>query len=412
MAGGYINTVAHRRSGRGDRITRAPSGHASLDYVSLRTIGVALLVIAAAAASPAQTTDPLYRSWEWTEGPASVRAAALGGAVNAGASDALSGAFSPAWLSLASETDVRLSVGWNAEGQIGADRVESGWTLAGGAVALPLGLNKGIAAYYRSPRSLDLTIRAEALPDGSTDEGRLGATVRETGVAFGAALTPRLRVGLRVGAARLDLDGQATTSGPGDARRSSASRADTWEPSAGASLLFAAHQRLYASLNWDRQMVWRSGRTGDAPPAAHDLVAPSRFAGGLLIRPSSVVWITGQLDWVRWSQVSSALVSPDDRPPSADFALDDALEGRVGLELRAEYGESLLWNRVVLRFGLHYRSRGLLEYTGADPVDLERFGGGSHRAEWSLGAAFGPVEVAWIGRQPSNVWVLGVRQTF
>lgn len=380
--------------------------------MSLRTIGGTLLAVAAATAAVAQTTDPLYRSWEWVDQPSSVRAAALGGAVAASASDAMSGAFSPAWLSLASETDVRLSVGWNGEGQIGADRVESGWTLGGGAVALPVGLSKGIAVYYRSPRSLDMTIQAAVLPDGSTDEGRLGATVRETGVAFGAALTPRLRVGLRLGAAHLDLDGQATTLGPGDAQRASASRTDTWEPSAGVSLLFAADQRLYASLNWDRQMVWRSGRTGDTPPAAHDLVAPSRLAGGLLFRPSSVVWITGQLDWVRWSEVSSALVSPDDRPPSADFALDDALDGRVGLELRAEYGESLLWKRVMLRFGLHYRSRGLLEYTGTDPVDLERFGGGSNRAEWSLGAAFGPVEITWIGRKPSSVWVFGVRQSF
>jgi hypothetical protein len=279
-------------------------------------------------------------------------------------------------------------------------------------VALPVGLNKGLAVYYRSPRSLDMTIQAAVLPDGSTDEGRLGVTVRETGAAFGAALTPRLRLGLRLGAAHLDLDGQATTLGPGDARRASASRADTWEPSAGLSLLFAADQRLYASLNWDSKMAWRAGRTGEAPPAAHDLVAPSRFAGGLLFRPSSVVWIMGQLDWVRWSEVSSALVSPDDRPPTADFALDDALGGRVGLELRAEYGESLLWKRVMLRFGLHYRSRGLVEYTGADPVDLERFGGGSHRAEWSLGAAFGPVEAAWIFGRPSNLVVFGVRQTF
>lgn len=387
-------------------------GRASLERVSLRTIGGTLLAAAAATAAVAQTTDPLYRSWEWVDQPSSVRAAALGGAVAAGASDAMSGAFSPAWLSLASEVDVRLSVGWNGEGLIASDRVNSGWTLAGGAVALPLGLNKGIAVYYRSPRSLDMTIQAALLPEGWTDEGRLGATVREAGVAFGAALTPRLRVGLRVGAAHLDLDGQATTLGPGDLRRVSASRADTWEPSAGVGLLFAVNQRFFASLNWDRRMLWNAERAGGAPPAAHDLVAPSRLAGGLLFRPSSVVWITGQLDWMRWSQVSSALVSPDDRPPKTDFALDDALDGRIGLELRAEYGESLLWKRLMLRFGLHYRSRGLLEYTGADPVDQERFGGGSHRTEWSLGAAFGPLEVAWIGREPSSVWVFGVRQSF
>jgi hypothetical protein len=141
-------------------------------------------------------------------------------------------------------------------------------------------------------------------------------------------------------------------------------------------------------------------------------VAPGRYTAGLLFRPSSVVWLTGQLDWVRWSEVGSALVSPDDRPATGEFVLDDALDGRLGLEVRPDYGESPLWNRVVLRFGLHYRSRGLLEYTGSDPVEQARFGGGSHRWEWSYGLAFGPLEITWVRRKPSTVWVIGVRQFF
>jgi hypothetical protein len=332
--------------------------------------------------------------------------------VAAAASDASSGAFSPAWLSLSSEIDVRLSAGWNTSGSVGADDVASGWRLASGAVALPVGLNKGLAVYYRAPRSLALTIQPVSLPDRSYDEGRLGVTARETGVSFGAALTPRLRVGARLGAAHLDLDGTATTFRSGAEERSSASRASRWEPSLGASLLFAANQRFLVSLNWDREVVWSADRVGDTAPAAHDLVAPSRVAGGLLFRPSSVVWITGQVDWVRWSQVSDALASPDDRPPSSDFSLDDTIDGRFGLELRAEYGESPLWGRAMLRLGLHLRGRGLLEYTGADEVEQARYGNSSHATDWSLGAAFGPVEMTWIWRKPSNVWVIGVRQFF
>ena len=141
-------------------------------------------------------------------------------------------------------------------------------------------------------------------------------------------------------------------------------------------------------------------------------MAPSRVSGGLLFRPSSVVWITGQVDWVRWSQVSDALVSPDDRPSRAEFSLDDTIDGRFGLELRAEYGESPLWGRAMLRFGLHLRGRGLLEYTGADAVEMARYGNSSHATDWSLGGAFGPVEMTWIWRKPSNVWVIGVRQFF
>jgi hypothetical protein len=368
--------------------------------------------MAFAAPVRGQTTDPLYRSWEWDGEPQSVRAAALGGAVAAAASDAASAAFYPASLSLFSETDVRLSVRHAGSGSIALDRAQARWTLAEGAVALPLGLRSGLGAYYRSPRALELDIQATPLPDGSTDEGRLDAVVRETGIAFGTALTPRLRVGIRLGVARLDLDGQVTTETTDGALRPVTSTADTWEPSAGVGLLFAAHQGFHASLTYDRQLSWRANRTGEKGLSEHELVAPARVAGGLLFRPSSVIWVTGQLDWVRCSQVRSALVSADDRPPASGFALDDSVDGRLGLELRTEYGESPLWNRAMLRLGLHFRSRGLLEYVGSDPVEEARFPGGQRSTEWSLGAAFGPVEVAWISRKPSNVWVIGVRQFF
>jgi hypothetical protein len=371
-------------------------------------------ILATVLAAPvgAQTTDPLYRSWEWDEEPHSARAAALGGAVAAAAADAGSAAFHPASLSLFAETDVRLSVRHAGSGSILGDGVEARWTLAEGAVALPLGLGSGIGAYYRSPRALGLQIQATPRPDGSTDEGRLDAVVRETGVAFGTALTPRLRVGVRLGAAHLDLDGEAATRTTDRLPRQGASTADTWEPSVGVGLLFAAHQRLHTSLTWDRQLSWRATWAGGTGSGDHEVVAPARLAGGLLFRPSSVVWVSGQLDWVRWSQVRSALVSREGRPPASDFALDDSVDGRLGLELRAEYGESPLWNRAMLRLGLHFRSRGLLEYVGSDPVELARFPGGKRSTEWSLGTAFGPVEVTWISRKPSNVWVIGVRQFF
>jgi hypothetical protein len=368
--------------------------------------------MAFAAPAGAQTTDPLYRSFEWDGEPHSGRGAALGGAVAAAASDAGSAAFYPASLSLFAETDARLSVRYVGSGPVALDRTQARWTLAEGAVVLPLGRRSGIGAYYRSPRSLDLEIQATPLPDGSTDEGRLDAVVRETGLAFGTALTPRLRVGIRLGVAHLGLDGQATTGTTDGSLRLAASTADSWEPSAGLGLLFAAHQRFHTSLTYDRQVSWRASWSGDAGSGDHEVVAPARLAGGLLFRPSSVVWVMGQLDWVRWSQVRSALVSPADRPPASDFALDDSVDGRLGLELRAEYGESPLWNRAMLRLGLHFRSRGLLEYVGSDPVEQARFPGGKRSTEWSVGVAYGPVEVAWISRKPSNVWVIGVRQFF
>ena len=77
-----------------------------------------------------------------------------------------------------------------------------------------------------------------------------------------------------------------------------------------------------------------------------------------------------------------------------------------------QYGDIGIWNRAALRVGAHYRSRGLLEYVGDDPVQQARFPGAGRSTEWSVGLAFWRFEVSWIGREPSSVWVFGVRQPF
>ena len=373
---------------------------------------MALIGLALAAPLGAQTTDPLFRSWEWQEEPQSARAAGLSGAVVAAASDAGSAVLHPASLSLFSENDVRLSVRHTDPAQVGLDRTRARWTLAQGAVVHPLGLRSGLGVYYRSPRSVEVDIDDDALPDGSSDEGRLAVHVRETGVAFGTAITPTLRVGVRLGAAHLDLDGRVTSRSPDGAEVEMASTGDSWEPSAGLSVLFTPDHRVQAGLTYDTELRWKAERTGPSGAIAHDLVAPPRLAAGLLFRPSTVVEITGQVDWLAWSRVEKGLVSAQARPDASEFALHDAVDGRFGLELRGEYGESPLWNRAVVRFGLHFRSRGLLEYVGSDPVEQVRFPGGTRVTEWSLGFGFGPVEVARVRRKHSADWVIGVRHTF
>jgi hypothetical protein len=85
---------------------------------------------------------------------------------------------------------------------------------------------------------------------------------------------------------------------------------------------------------------------------------------------------------------------------------------RLALELRPQYGDIGIWNRVALRVGVHSRSRGLLEYLGDEAVLQARFPGASRSTEWSVGLAFWRFEVSWIGRKPSSVWVFGVRQHF
>lgn len=371
-----------------------------------------LIALALTAPLDAQTTDPLFRSWEWEEEPQSVRAAGLGGAVVAAASDAGSAAMNPASLSLFSETDLRLALRHARSAPVGLDQTTARWTLAQGAVVRPVGIRSGLGVYYRSPRSVELDIDGVALPDGSSDVGRLALQVRETGVAFGTALTPTLRVGLRLGAAHLDLGGRVTTRSANGADVDVSSTADDWEPSAGVSVLFAPDHRFHAGLTYDTELRFEARRAGDSGIVAHHMVAPPRLAFGLLFRPSTVVGITGQVDWLAWSRVRKDLVSADGRPDPSEFALGDAVDGRLGLELRGEYGESPLWNRAVVRFGLHFRSRGLLEYVGSDPVEQARFPGETRRIEWSLGFGFGPVEVARVRRKHTADWLIGIRHAF
>jgi hypothetical protein len=108
--------------------------------------------------------------------------------------------------------------------------------------------------------------------------------------------------------------------------------------------------------------------------------------------------------------VREALVGAPGRPAREAFELGDATEARLGLELQPQYGELGVWARPALRLGWRLRSRGLLDYAGDDTV--ARFPGAGKSHEWSVGAALGPFEVAWISREPAGVWLLGVQHVF
>ncbi len=376
--------------------------------VALAIVSVFLM----AAPVSAQTADPLFRSWEWVEEPQSVRAAGLAGALAAEPSDGSTALLFPAGLSLVSEPDLRVSARYTGSGSLNLDRVGSQWAPGEVAFALPVGLRWGVGAYYRDQRHLDLEIRDEVLPDGSFDQGRLGVTGREAGVAAGFAPLPSLRVGARVGLSRAELSGQVTTTSP--ARAASPLSSDLRDDAArfGVGVLFAPEQRLQIGLHFDSKVAWSGAKLTPAGQSPYDLVSPARVALGVLYRPSTAVQILGQLDRVGWSAVEGAVRCCGAGPSAEDLTLADGTDVRLGLEFRPQYGDIGIWNRAVLRVGLHFRSRGLLEYAGDDPVPQARFPGAARSTEWSVGLAFWRFEVTRIGRKPSTVWVFGVRQPF
>ena len=381
-------------------------------FAAQRLLATTLMASAGAGTSAAQTTDALFRSWEWAEEPHSVRAAALAGAIAASPSGASTALLQPAGLSLVSERDVRVTARYAGSGSFALDSAQSRWSLGEVAYAQPLGLRFGVGAYHTTRRAIDIGIESIELPGGFIDSGDLAAESRETGVAFGVALTPQLRLGARFGISSLDLEGRATTTSGEGSTRDTRSTIEASQPRVGVGLLFAPNQRFQAGVSYDSKARWSGSVDLGAEATSYQLTSPTRIGTGVLFRPSSVVWFLGQLDWVRWSEVRAGLGSASDRPAAGEFRLVDTIDSRFGLELRLHYGEAGIWNRIALRFGFAFRSRGLLEYIGEDETEQARFPGAGQSTDLTVGAAFGRVELAYIWRDPRGTWLFGVRQSF
>jgi len=365
-----------------------------------------------AAASLAQTTDPLFRSWEWAEEPHSVRGAALAGAIAADPSGASTALLQPGGLSLVSERDIRLSVRYAGTGSVGLDTAQSRWALGEVSYAQPLGLRFGLGAYHYTRRAIDVEIDSAALPPGVSDTGDLSVESRETGVAFGMALTPRLRLGVRIGVSRLDLEGQAVTTFEDGSTRETSSSIDASRPRFGVGLVFSPNQRFQAGVVYDSRTRWLGSAVTEGEETTYALTAPTRLQTGVAFRPSSVVRFLGQIDWARWSEVRDGVAAASDRPPPGEFRLVDTIDARFGLELLLHYGEAGIWKRIALRFGFAFRSRGLLKYVGEDELEQARFPGAGQSTDLTIGAAFGRVELAYVWRDPRGTWLFGVRQSF
>jgi hypothetical protein len=377
-----------------------------------RVAFAAVPVLAGAASVSAQTADPLFRSWEWVEEPQSVRAAGLAGAVAAEPSDGSTALLFPGGLSLVSEPDLRVSLRYRGAGSVGLDQAASRWAPGEVSFALPVGLLWGVGAYYRDRRRLDLAILDTMLPDGSFDQGHLDVGSQEAGLAAGFAALPSLRVGARVGLTRADLSGRVSTTLASGAVSATSSELQDVAPRFGLGMIFAPEQRFQIGFEFDSKVRWSGAvrsSTGESPFA---LVCPARLALGVLYRPSTAVQILGQVDRVAWSAVENATRCCGRGAEAEGLVLEDATDGRLAVEFRPQYGNLGMWNRVAVRLGVHYRSRGLLAYVGDDPAEQARFPGASGATEWSVGLAFWRFEVTRIGRKPSTVWVFGVRQPF
>src|SRR5262245_10397094 len=300
------------------------------------------LLFAAGQLVWAQTNDRVYRSWRWEEEVAAARPAGLAGAFVGVADDASAAALNPAGLLALPPKGRELSA--NAlrrdSGAAGPDSLLSRTGLGYGGAAFRLGSSWAVGAFYAEPRSLRLEIAPFQLPSGMVDHGFIEAEMRDFGLSAAYRPTDRLRIGASLVASRLVLD----SNGGESFNRvffevtNQASEDTRLRPSVGA---------LYdASSTWRLGLLIRPGTSWTVsrdsfnptdsivldPGSTHHVRAPDVYSAGSSVRVLDRLLLTGQLDFVRYSQIRDDLEIMRASVIAEDYVLDDALEARGGAE--------------------------------------------------------------------------------
>jgi hypothetical protein len=364
----------------------------------------------------AQTTDPIFRSWRWTEEVTVPRALGLGGAVVGLADDGSAAAFNPAGIATVPRAG-EIQFGW---------RFASQTTLASGdhltylhkaaspaSLVLRLGSHVGISYHFVTLRSSSRI----AFDDGR-EAGLLRTSLNGPGVGVGVRLTPFVIVGLSVNAVRFYInEGEYTrstgTSAP-DLRVRLNSNGDTRVTGTLGGLVKTRELSYGLAFRLGRQ--WGGLRTAINPSTGtviddgtpFGVRSPSVLSGGVSWQPEKVrragtFLLTGQLDYV-WLGAIKATAVPGIPFPSSDYEASDALEVRVGGEATVPFlttwaarGSPWRPNRVQFRAGWHRQGAGSLVYEGTDPGQRGLFPPNGYRSLWSVGASIGATTIWRVG---------------
>ena len=360
-----------------------------------------LAVLSVCAAADAQTNDHYFRSWRWTPEAVSPRAIGLAGAVTAGAEDSSAAVHNPAGLAGLTKSEASASLlGRRAgEGPLG-DALVSRTGIGFAGLAARIG-GRWVVAGTLSETQARRTRLNEALelPDGVPETGELEAVVTEVGLAAAWRLTPRVHVGARVSRSRLSLDGEYNREPPGGPVELRVSTTDDVSAT-GAAFGLAAEpaRRVKLAVSATPGLRWRVTRTAVSPllgavldpGSGYDLSRPSMISTGVSVEPSLKLRLTAQLDRVGYGEIQSSLVIGQGEHRRDDYALEDAWEPRVGVELSLPRRAS----SIQLRGGLHWQAAGALRYRGTDPLEAATFVGDERSLAAGVGASL--VTAKWL----------------
>jgi hypothetical protein len=344
-----------------------------------------VLLVGSASLALGQTNDEFYRSWRWTEEVASPRAAGLGGAYVAVADDSAAAQLNPAGLTLLPKTEV--TVGLLRRGSGALDRDETLARTGIGVVTAAGLLSKkwALGGYLTEP----FDQRVVLSPGGTS--GTLSTTITDGGIALGWAPGARLRLGLRVNLTHLRVEGEWAQGQGGSTSQLVGVAAGMTRLTGDAGILVDLTESLRVGATYRQGASWDVFRTASNPSlgvaldpgSLYRYRSPSIGSAGASWRAGLKLLVSGQVDYIRLSEVSD-LFSVHVGPFSpADYELKDVWEGRGGVEFSQPIGRLSLQ----VRAGLHAASGASLRYGGGDGAEAIRFPGSERMLEWSGGAS-------------------------
>ena len=368
-----------------------------------------LLAVGTFCALPApatsQTTDPIFRSWRWTEDVTSARALGLGGAMTGLGDDGAAAAFNPAGLATlprAGELQIGLRLPSTADLASG-DRLQTR-TKATSPATLALRLGPRVAVSYqflalRSATRIDL--------NAANETGSLKSTINGPGLGFAVRVASYVSLGVSVHALRLYVDDASYTheaAGRPDALVRFYSSGDTRVTTTAGALVKARELSYGVAVRFGS--TWHGLRTATDPSrravidegTQFDVRSPTVISTGVAWQPelrrALTVLLTTQVDRVLLGQIhpTAAVGIPF---PATDYAARSEWQCRVGSELTfpilerwASHGAGRP-NRFQVRAGWDSQPSGSIVYNGTDAGQLSLFPSGERRRLVSVGMSLG-----------------------
>jgi long-subunit fatty acid transport protein len=297
------------------------------------------LLLAAASTVGAQTNDRNFRSFQWVEDIGAARAAGMGGAFVALADDGSASFLNPAGLGQIRKGEVSAGLTLRKSGTLRAgDTTESqaGIGYIGGVRALTKDLAVGVFVTQPQEERILLAIN----PVDRVDSGFLDTSITEYGGAVSWSPEKRLFLGARLNLSHLSLGGLLNHQlGRGGSILVTMNGSQTkltgqvgllGKLSDGANIGVAYTQ----GVRWDVDRASTAIPSGPLPSAPFQLSSPSRLSGGVSYRPTRLVTVAGQVDYVLYSRLHETLQIVSLPVVASDYRLDNGVDLRAGVEWR------------------------------------------------------------------------------